>query len=535
MKRSIFRWFRDISIAKKLYFTVGIMALLIIVELGVLFFSINTLSSVRAYVGGEGLWSKGQKDALYQLLKYARTHKEADYTKFLGYMTVNAGDHKTRMELLKEYPNLDSARAGFIEGRNSPEDVDRMIHLFQRWYGNKYIHRAIVAWTQADEVISGFRAIGERLHATINAKPYSQDNVNALLDDIDPLNDRLTPIENEFSFALGEGSRWLEGVVLKLMLIVALTVESTGLILAITVSRSIQKGLKEILLSAKAVTRGDYSRKAIAYSGDEIGMLANSFNSMAEELERLEQENKEVNNFLEKKVRQRTSEMESKNKELEQFAYVASHDLQEPLRTISGFVELLQKEYREKLDGNGEKYLAYLSQASDRMKVLIKDLLDYSRIGREKQARPIDCNVLIDEVVADLGKSIRESGANITSGYLPSLYAYPTELKLLFQNLIANAIKFRHRDRPPEIKVNSALENGHWRFTVSDNGIGMEHQFLERIFIIFQRLHTRDQYEGSGIGLAHCKKIVELHEGKIWAASEPGKGTQFFFTISNEL
>ena len=404
MKRSIFRWFRDISIAKKLYFTVGIMALLIIVELGVLFFSINTLSAVRAYVGGEGLWSKGQKDALYQLLKYARTHKETDYTKFLGYMTVNQGDHQTRMELLKEHPNLDSARAGFIEGRNNPEDVDRMIHLFQRWYGNKYIHRAIVAWSQADEVISGFRAIGERLHAAINAKPYSQENVNALLDDIDPLNDRLTPIENEFSFALGEGSRWLEGVVLKLMLIVALTVESTGLILAITVSRSIQKGLGEILLSAKAVTRGDYSRKAIAYSRDEIGMLANNFNSMAEELERLEHENKEVNNFLEKKVRQRTSEMESKNKELEQFAYVASHDLQEPLRTISGFVELLQKEYREKLDGNGEKYLAYLSQASDRMKVLIKDLLDYSRIGREKQARPIDCNTLMDEVLADLGK-----------------------------------------------------------------------------------------------------------------------------------
>jgi len=511
------------------------MALLIIVELGVLFFSINTLSAVRAYVGGEGLWSKGQKDALYQLLKYARTHKEADYTKFLGYMTVNQGDHQTRMELLKEHPNLDSARAGFIEGRNSPEDVDRMIHLFQRWYSNKYIHRAIIAWSQADEVITGFKAIGERLHAAINAKPYSQENVNALLDDIDPLNDRLTPIENEFSFALGEGSRWLEGVVLKLMLIVALTVESTGLILAITVSRSIQKGLGEILLAAKAVTRGDYSRKAVAYSRDEIGMLANNFNSMAEELQRLEEENKEVNNFLEKKVRQRTSEMESKNKELEQFAYVASHDLQEPLRTISGFVELLQKEYREKLDGNGEKYLAYLSQASDRMKVLIKDLLDYSRIGREKQARPIDCNTLMDEVLADLGKSIRDSGAQITSGYLPSLYAYPTELKLLFQNLIANAIKFRHRDRPPEIKVSSVLENGNWKFTVSDNGIGMEHQFLERIFIIFQRLHTRDQYEGSGIGLAHCKKIVELHEGRIWADSEAGKGTQFFFTISNEL
>ncbi|HEY6902452.1 MAG TPA: ATP-binding protein, partial [Puia sp.] len=529
------RWFKDISIAKKLYFTVGIMALLIIVELVVLFFSISTLSSVRAYVGGEGLWSKAQKDALYELLVYARTHDEADYNKFQGFLRVNQGDHKARMELSKEYPDFDIVRQGFIEGRNHREDIDGMIRLFRRFHSNQYIHRAIVAWTGADEVITGFAAIGERMHTAINARPYSQDSINALLGEIDPLNERLTPLEDEFSFSLGEGSRWLEGVVLRLLFIIALTVECTGLILAITVSRSIQKGLREILLSAKAVTRGDFSRKAIAYSQDEIGTLANNFNSMAEELERLEQENKEVNNFLEKKVRQRTSEMESKNKELEQFAYVASHDLQEPLRTISGFVELLQKEYREKLDGNGEKYLAYLSQASDRMKILIKDLLDYSRIGREKQAKPIDCNMLIDEVLADLGKSIKESGAQITTGDLPALYAYPTELKLLFQNLIANSIKFRGRDRIPQIRVTAQHENAHWKFIVSDNGIGMERQFLERIFIIFQRLHTRDQYEGSGIGLAHCKKIVELHEGKIWAESEPGIGTQFFFTISNDL
>ncbi|HEY4108255.1 sensor histidine kinase [Puia sp.] len=535
MKRSVFRWFRDISIAKKLYFTVGIMALLIAIELVVLFFSINTLSSVRAYVGGEGLWSKAQKDGLYQMLKYARTHDEADYEKFQEYLKVNMGDHKARLELSKPDPNLDTVRQGFEEGRNHPEDVDGMIKLFRRFHSNSYIHRAIVAWTKADETILDFVALGRRLHEEINSPIHSPGGIDALLNQIDPLNDRLTPQEDEFSYALGEGSRWLEGVVLRLLFIVALTVECTGLILAITVSRGIQKGLTEILLASRAVKEGNYGRKARAYSADEIGTLANNFNSMADELYKLEQENQEVYSSLERKVRQRTQELESTNQELEQFAYVASHDLQEPLRTISGFVDLLKKEYREKLDGNGHIYLNYLSQASDRMKTLIKDLLDYSRIGREKKAMPVNCNNLLDEVIADLGKSIRESGARISTGHLPVLNAYPTELKLLFQNLVANSIKFRHPERAPEIIVSAAQEGGKWQFAVSDNGIGIERQFLERIFIIFQRLHSRTQYEGSGIGLAHCKKIVELHQGHIWAEASPGQGSRFFFTINKDL
>jgi signal transduction histidine kinase len=410
-----------------------------------------------------------------------------------------------------------------------------MTRLFRRFYRNQYIHRAIVAWTKADETVMAFIDLGQRLHDVINSPDSSPQRINAILDDIDPVNERLTPIEDEFSFALGEGSRWLEGVVLRLLFFVALTVECTGLILAITVSRGIQKGLQEILLSAQAVKNGDFGRKARSYSVDEIGILANNFNSMADELYKLEQENQEVYASLEKKVRQRTQEMESKNQELEQFAYVASHDLQEPLRTISGFVDLLKKEYREKLEGNGPIYLNYLSQASDRMKTLIKDLLDYSRIGREKQAMPVDCNGLLEEVLADLGKSIRESGAQINAGYLPTLRAYPTELKLLFQNLIVNSIKFRHPDRKPEISVSAIQENAKWKFTVSDNGIGIEKQFLERIFIIFQRLHSRTQYEGSGIGLAHCKKIVEVHQGEIWAEATPGQGTRFYFTISRDL
>src|SRR5687768_7379735 len=160
----LFRWFKDVSIAKKLYLTVGLMATLIAFELGALVFSINTLSSVRAYVSGEGLWSKAQKDAMYQLLKYSRSHDESDYQKFKEFMKVPGGDHKTLVELSKEKPDMEIARQGFIEGRNHKDDVEGMINLFTRFNSISYINKAIKIWSQADPLVAEFIPIGEQLH-----------------------------------------------------------------------------------------------------------------------------------------------------------------------------------------------------------------------------------------------------------------------------------------------------------------------------------------------------------------------------------
>lgn len=529
---SIGRWFRNVSIAKKLYFTVGIMALLIAFELGALVFSINTLSSVRAYVNGEGLWSKAQKDAMYQLLKYGRTRNEADYQQFNEFMKVPMGDHIALVELSKREPNLQKAREGLIEGRNHPGDVDGMIKLFRRFHSNFYIGNAIKAWNAADSLIPEFYVIGNKLHQEINNPNPSADRINAILEEIDPLNEKITPFEDKFSYTLGEGSRWLEDFILKILFVIALSVELTGLVLAFVVSRSIQKGLNEILHSARAVTLGDLSSRAKIFSKDEIGILANDSNKMGAELERMTDVIQEANANLERKVLQRTSELERKNKELEQFAYVASHDLQEPLRTTTGFVEALRKQYKGMLDEHADRYLDYIAQSSDRMKTLIKDLLDYSRIGREKQFVPVNCNVMLTEVLCDLDTVIRESQATIKIGELPVVNAFPTELKLLFQNLISNSIKFRRRGVPPLIRVDVQPRNGYWKFSVQDNGIGIDPSHQDRIFIIFQRLHNRSDYEGSGIGLAHCKKIVELHGGEIWVESAAGKGSTFYFTIA---
>jgi two-component system, sensor histidine kinase len=224
-------------------------------------------------------------------------------------------------------------------------------------------------------------------------------------------------------------------------------------------------------------------------------------------------------------------ELKVKNKELEQFVYVASHDLQEPLRTTSGFVKLIQEKYHGKLDEKADKYLDFISDASDRMRVLISDLMDFSRIGKKGSLEKIDCNTILKNTLADIMVAVKEAKADIQFTELPVIDGYPTEIKLLFQNLVINAIKFRKKDIIPVIRISAQKKEGFWEFAVSDNGIGIEQQHSERIFDIFQRLHTRKEYAGSGIGLAHCKKIVELHHGKILVESKRGEGSVFYFTI----
>ena len=228
----------------------------------------------------------------------------------------------------------------------------------------------------------------------------------------------------------------------------------------------------------------------------------------------------------------RYAQLEAKNNEMEQFTYIASHDLQEPLRTVSSFAALLNRDYGDRLDDNGKQYLHYISQSTGRMTELIKGLLFYARIGRERKIELVDCNQLVAAVKEDLHLSITQTNAQITVSDLPVLEAYKMELTVLFQNLIGNAIKFRKKDVAPIVNISAKKINGIWTFKVSDNGIGIERKNKEKVFILFQRLHNKREYEGTGIGLAHCKKIVELHNGSIWIESIPGQGTDFYFTLA---
>lgn len=228
-------------------------------------------------------------------------------------------------------------------------------------------------------------------------------------------------------------------------------------------------------------------------------------------------------------------ELDRKNKELEQFTYIASHDLQEPLRTISSFNNLFKETYGAQMDEDALLFLDMIDQAASRMTNLIHGLLDYSRIGVKKALEKINCNQIIADIEIDFFQLIEETGTTINYEGLPTIIGYQTEVIQLFQNIISNAIKYRSKQRKPVVSISFEEDELKWTFKISDNGIGMDPKYIHKIFLIFQRLHNRDEYQGSGIGLANCKKIVELHKGDIWVTSVPDQGSQFYFSIAKYI
>ncbi|MCM0083177.1 ATP-binding protein [Geomonas sp. Red32] len=231
------------------------------------------------------------------------------------------------------------------------------------------------------------------------------------------------------------------------------------------------------------------------------------------------------------KLRATLVDLKRSNEELEQFAYIASHDLQEPLRMVSSYTQLLAQRYGDQLDDKAKKFIDYAVDGAVRMQRLINDLLAYSRVSRRTNAiEPVDARAALGEALRNLASAIEESGAVITSGHLPTVRADGTQLCQLFQNLVGNAVKFRGAE-VPQIGIYAEELETAWRFCVKDNGIGIDPQYEEKVFVIFQRLHTRQEFPGTGIGLAICRRIVERHGGELWLESEPGKGSAFHFTL----
>jgi len=233
---------------------------------------------------------------------------------------------------------------------------------------------------------------------------------------------------------------------------------------------------------------------------------------------------------METELRKSTEELKRTNADLEQFAYAASHDLQEPLRMISSYTKLLCVRYKGQLDSDADEFIGYIVESTLRMQSLINDLLTYSMIGKDKVVTEVDCNEVLQKVLMMLGGEIKESGVDIKYTSLPSIQGEASQIIQLFYNLLSNAIKFSKND-VPKIDIKAKKDDENWLFSFKDNGIGLEQEYSGRIFDIFQRLHGRSKYPGTGVGLAICKKVVEHNGGNIWVDSKAGKGATFYFTI----
>ncbi|MEU2037226.1 sensor histidine kinase [Nocardia niwae] len=312
----------------------------------------------------------------------------------------------------------------------------------------------------------------------------------------------------------------------------------TGVLLTVLIRRLIVRPLGSLTDASLRVAGGDFDHHIDAHGPADLATVANAVESMRRRIvAELESSRAQEATLAEQKtdLDLQAVELRRSNAELEQFAYVASHDLQEPLRKVASFCQLLEKRYGDKLDERGKQYIDFAVDGAKRMQVLINDLLTFSRVGRiTDRTEPTGLGQSLDKALTNLSAVIEDTATCIRRpDELPEIVGDPTLLTMLWQNLIANAIKFREPDRAPEIEITceSAEDGSGWLLSVSDNGIGIAPEFAEKVFVIFQRLHNREEYSGTGIGLAVCKKIVEYHGGRIWIDTDYTAGARFYFTL----
>jgi signal transduction histidine kinase len=333
-----------------------------------------------------------------------------------------------------------------------------------------------------------------------------------------------------------ESSRKVRDAVLIAMVVVFLL---TGVALTILIRVLVTRPLDDLRIATRRVAQGDFDHAITGGGPVDLTAVAGDVENMRQRIVAELGSTREQREILTRQTADldaQAVELRRSNAELEQFAYVASHDLQEPLRKVASFCQLLEKRYGDQLDDRARQYIDFAVDGAKRMQVLINDLLTFSRVGRVNDARlPVDLDQALSKALANLESSVTESGARIDRpDELPQVVGDPTLATMLWQNLVGNAVKFRHPDRPPHIRITCERDpedSGSWCFCVTDNGIGIPGEFEDKVFVIFQRLHARDAYGGTGIGLALCKKIVEYHGGRIWIDTAHTDGTRFCFTI----
>ncbi|TDO18066.1 multi-sensor signal transduction histidine kinase [Mycobacterium sp. BK086] len=352
------------------------------------------------------------------------------------------------------------------------------------------------------------------------------DSLRALFDS---QNTHLATARNDAVTQLDTARAWRDralGVVIATFII-------TGLVITILVRNAVTRPLDALAAACRRITNGSFGQHIVPEGPKDIRAIAADVEDMRQRIV----DELDASSAARAMLDEQAGELRRSNAELEQFAYVASHDLQEPLRKVASFCQLLEKRYGDQLDERGQQYIDFAVDGAKRMQILINDLLTFSRVGRLNATQvKVNLDTVLDEAIANVSTSIEETGAEITRPQpLPRVMGDPTLLIMLWQNLVSNAVKFRRENQAPRIAITcepaTGEQEGQWMFTFSDNGIGIADEFVDKVFVIFQRLHGKDAYAGTGIGLALVKKIVEHHGGSIWIDTSYEDGTRFRFTL----
>ena len=567
------------------------------------------LSDVRAYVGGESLYSKAQKRAVIQLLLYARSHAEANWLEFEKALTVPLGDRDARLELLR--PNADTRRAAeaFVRGQNHPAEAERMAQFFLRYRDVTYVAEAIRIWTEADQEIAQLQNLGVELRGLVQAGKARAAALDRLIAQIAAIDERLTLLEDEFSSTLSEGARFILSVTEDLLLALAAVLLAVGWMYSLRItgnarlaeaalrgSEARYRVLSESMLEGLIILRDGrflhanpaaqrlvgaklgellgtefaplvhpdfrafvadrharrmagenltprYDIRILTRAGEAIWVhLANqlvewdgkpavlTIMSDISERKRIEDEVTALNENLEKRVSERTAELERSNRELESFNYSVSHDLRAPVGVISSFATVIRTDFARELPEQARRYLTHIEQNAAQMARLIDNLLEFSRMGRAVLARaPVNMRPLVEDVV----RQLKQVDAHVQPyiGDLPPATGDADLLRQVWHNLIGNAVKFSRKVASPRIDVGHAESGAGAAYFVRDNGTGFDERYADKLFGVFERLHSPAEFEGTGIGLAIVKRVVELHGGRIWAESRPGQGATFWFSL----
>jgi two-component system, sensor histidine kinase len=514
-------WWHNLSVSKKLYSVVGVMALLIATELVTLYFAMNTLSAVRAFVGGEGLWSKAQKNSVYFLHRYAVTRDEKFYQLYLNELSVPLGDHDARIEMEKPEINLDSIKDGFIRGQIHPDDIEPMVNLVRRFYKVPQLARAIDRWREADALIVEFMNLATELKSEINKTKPNPQLIDQSLSKITELDSLLTVAENEFSFALGEASRWLENILMILLICTVVTVESTVLFLTFRFGQNLTRILSELNKTAVLVGQGDLSLQIPVHSKDELGQLSHSINGMIESLRQQTNE-------------RQSAEHASQAKNL--FLANMSHEIRTPLNAILGFSELLQDpsiSAEEKV-----RFAAIIKRTGASLTTIINDILDVAKVEAEQveiELTQFSLHQLLSDLQTMLRLRCEEKNIQLSfrqRGFI-SEYILSDQIRLrqILANVIGNSIKFTNRG---SVDVIYEVRESDLCFTVKDTGSGITKEQAQLLFRPFSQgdNSVRKKYGGTGLGLVISQKLSRLLGGDVQLQkSEPNKGSTFFVSV----